>query len=171
VTNKWLLEKSENGSATFSVDKRYRYKLERTWAAQGERIVWIMLNPSTADASMDDPTIRRCVSFSQSFGAASLVVVNLFAFRATEPKELLKRPHDALGAHNEEVLQETLPGAARVVAAWGALSNKLWQLSLPSREAIRKLSIPLHCLGRAKSGAPRHPLYVRGNSPLVPWNS
>ena len=161
---------SDVGSAMFSKDKKYRYQLTRQWAPEGERIVWVMLNPSTADARIDDPTIGRCVSFSKSFGAASLVVVNLFAMRATDPKELLKKPSEAVGPQNARILRETLPGATRVIAAWGALSNKLWQLSWPSREVIQQLGTSLHCLGRTKAGGPRHPLYVKGSSPLMPWN-
>jgi hypothetical protein len=160
-------EMSDVGSAIFSKDRRYRYQLTRFWAKEGERIVWIMLNPSVANASENDPTITRCVGFSKSFGAASMVVVNLFALRATNPKKLLEKPAESVGPDNARILSETLQDASRVVAAWGALSSKLWAASLPSREVIRKNGV--HCLGKTKSGAPRHPLYLKADSPLFPW--
>jgi hypothetical protein len=160
-------EMSDGGSAIFSKDRRYRYQLTRFWAKEGERIVWIMLNPSVANASENDPTIRRCIDFSKSFGAASMVVVNLFALRATNPKKLLKKPAESVGPDNVRILAETLQGAFRVVAAWGALSNKLGLASLSSREVIRKVGV--QCLGKTKSGAPRHPLYLKADSPLFPW--
>ena len=164
-----VMEKSAQGTATLSRDGRYRYQLTRRWAEGGDTALWIMLNPSTADHKEDDPTIRRCIGFSQSFGMASLTVVNLFALRATDPKKLLEKPAESLGPENVRVLTEALAGATRVIAAWGALSNKLWMASLPSREVIRKFK-ELHCLGRTASGAPRHPLYVRSETKLAIWS-
>lgn len=160
-------EMSDGGSAIFSKDRRYRYQLTRFWAKVGERIVWVMLNPSKATASENDPTITRCVGFSKSFGAASMTVVNLFALRATNPKKLLAKPSESVGPDNIRILAETLQDASRVVAAWGVLSGKLLAASLPSREVIQKDGV--HCLGRTKSGAPRHPLYLKADSPLFPW--
>lgn len=163
------MEKSGESTAILSKDGRYRYQLTRRWAEGADTALWIMLNPSTATASKDDPTIRRCISFSQSFGMASLMVVNLFAFRATDPKKLLAlKPEEAIGPNNAAVLGAAMSIASCVIAAWGALPQKLWTASKPSRDVIQTCK-KLQCLGRAKSGAPRHPLYVRSETPLMPW--
>jgi hypothetical protein len=164
-----VVEKSDHGTATLSKDGRYRYILTRRWSDSGETALWVMLNPSVATASEDDPTIVRCIGFSKGFGASALTVVNLFALRATDPKKLLKNPQEALGPRNQEILEEVLKSANRVIVAWGALSNKLWMASLPSRDVIRKYE-RLQCLGKTKRGAPRHPLYLRADSPLLPWS-
>jgi hypothetical protein len=135
-----------------------------------------MLNPSTADASLDDPTIRRCIGFSQEFGHGrddletrfgSLEVVNLFAYRATDPKDMAAakaRGVDIVGPDNDKHITEAASRASLVVAAWGA--DKL----APTRSVlIRELVAPheLKALGKAKSGAPKHPLYLPSNSELV----
>src|SRR5450755_1416997 len=93
------------GSAVFSADRTYRYRLTRTWGSSGSHAVWVMLNPSTADALADDPTIRRCTGFSRALGLDGLVVVNLFALRATEPRELRRHPEPA-GPANDWFIQE-----------------------------------------------------------------
>jgi hypothetical protein len=128
-----------------------------------------MLNPSTADAEQDDPTIRRCVGFSRSWGAGALVVVNLFALRSTDPAALLTHP-EPVGADNDEHLRDVALDAwrdgGRLVCAWGA------HLAAPPRalevhERVRDMD-PL-CLGTTKSGAPRHPLYVKATTVPTPW--
>lgn len=163
-----IVQKSKVSTATISKDGRYRYQLTRRWADGGQTAIWVMLNPSTADAKEDDPTITRCIGFSQEFGASAMTVVNLFALRATDPKKLLENPNESIGPRNVQILEETLKDATRVIAAWGALQNKLWMLSLPSREVLKKCD-KIQCLGKTKHGAPRHPLYVKSGSPLFTW--
>jgi hypothetical protein len=108
------------GTAVLSDCGEYRYELRRTWGADDEPLVcWVMLNPSTADADQDDPTIRRCISFSNRWGFGRLVVVNLFARRATDPKELL-HGGDPVGSANDASTLAAALEADRVIAAWGA---------------------------------------------------
>jgi hypothetical protein len=151
--------------ATVSPCGTYRYALGRTWdpAPEGEwdgvRPVFsiIMLNPSTADHALDDPTIRRCIHFAKQEGCGALVVRNLFALRATDPRELLKAA-DPHGPLNEEVLDMTLAFASRV-AAWGALSSaRLRKLAVYA--VYRARQTHTLALGRTKRGDPRHPLYL-----------
>jgi hypothetical protein len=115
-----------------------------------------MLNPSTADAERDDPTIRRCIGFSQAWGFGSAEIVNLFALRATDPGVL--RVHaDPVGPETDDHILSAAARAEVVIAAWGAFgfatSRAEHVLSLLSNKR-------LHCLGRTRSGAPRHPLYL-----------
>lgn len=156
-------------SATISDDGLYRYDLTRTWGP-GPRVLWIMLNPSTADGDADDPTIRRIIGFSKRDGFGSAVVCNLFAFRATEPAFMF-RAEDPYGPLNDEFIQGHALEAASVVAAWGdrgSHRNRDAQVIELLREAgVRSV----YCIGRTtKARAPRHPLYVRKTQPFdVYW--
>jgi hypothetical protein len=161
-------------TATISPDGRYRYDLTRRWA-DGPFVLWIMLNPSTADASVDDPTIRRCISFSKREGCGGLAVVNLFAFRATNPAEL-RRVGDPMGPENASTILGWLerPDIAVAVAAWGAWverqSSSHTRFLRPNVEYLATVaSRPLHCLGRTRGGSPRHPLRLRSDQPLEVW--
>lgn len=160
--------------ATLDATGRYRYALRRRWALHGDGVCWIMLNPSTADARQDDPTIRRCVGFSKAWGYGWLVVVNLFATRATDSKELRLRPdfyrseHEALiGPENDDAITRAVAAAKLTVAAWGnhgALYNR-------GDEVREMLDAPLHHLGFTKQGQPRHPLYVRADAKPELWGA
>lgn len=146
----------------------YRYELTRSWARAGSLATFIMLNPSTADATNDDPTIRRCIGFARSWGCNGLYVGNLYALRSTEPKGLWVHP-DPVGPDNDEHLTDLADRALffgwPLVAAWGANAK-------PERVA-QVLALPgmenLQALGITKSGAPRHPLYLRSDATLSPW--
>lgn len=140
-------------SAVIDTSGMYRYSLGRRWAA-GEVVTWIMLNPSTADGNTDDPTIRRCVGFSHDWGFGAMVVVNLYAYRATSPWSLLEA-HDPIGPEHHHYFLRALQCASRVVVAWGAHEAATFRHVRPLL-AYR----PLLCLGTTKRGAPRHPLYV-----------
>ena len=136
----------------------YRYSLWREWDIDKSKIVFIMLNPSKADASMDDPTLRRCISFAKSWDYGSLIVVNLFAFRTASPLEL-KKVDDPVGKQNDRYLKKAIKSADQVVVAWGN-NGKLMQRDRLVLELLSKHNIQPHCLGITKSGYPRHPLYV-----------
>lgn len=151
--------------AVLSPDGVYRYALTRSWDDHAPRDVWIMLNPSTADASLDDPTIRRCMGFSRGWGAGGIWVVNLFALRATNPAELLTHT-EPTGLHNDTVIDLVMARArdtgGRVIAAWGAhpaAADRAVDLMHRTRR--------LQCLGVTKAGHPRHPLYVRADTAPV----
>lgn len=159
-------------SAEFSECGRYRYTLHRRWDGE-EQVCWVMLNPSTADEVEDDPTIRRCIRFSQRWGYGGLVIVNLFAWRATKPqviKSLLTNVTEApspTGPRNLRAIRGAIDHCAVVVAAWG-VSLQPWSTERGRwvRMECEALGKALKCLGRTRDGSPRHPLYVKGTMRL-----
>lgn len=153
------------GSAIFSPCGRYRYSLRRTWDLGEGVATFIMLNPSTATAEVDDPTIRRCIRFARDWGYAGLEVVNLFAYRATKPLDLLAAPAP-VGPENDDRIRAAVERSALTVCAWGAFPL--------ARERALQLAwlfatFPVCCLGTTKDGYPRHPLYVPADTRPVPW--
>lgn len=152
-------------AAELSPDERYRYTLTREWGP-GPLALFVMLNPSTADAEFDDPTIRRCIGFARSWKLSGVIVVNLFALRATSPRALTEAL-DPYGPRNDVWIARMLRHRRvyEVVAAWGA--HKLAAERAAQIELLRRRS--LSCLGTTKSGAPRHPLYVRADQKPVPY--
>jgi len=148
--------------ASFSRDGRHRYELGRRWS-DGPTLTWIMLNPSAADARIDDPTVRRCIEFSRAWGFGGLQVVNLFAWRAAEPTALLDAA-DLHGAGGDRRLRRALRDAEAVVVAWGNVHPRLQSRA---REVARWVPADAWCLGLTSRGAPRHPLYVRGDTTPV----
>jgi hypothetical protein len=156
------------GTAWISADGLYRYALYRVWGSGG-RMAWIMLNPSTADAETDDRTIRRCIGFAEREGCGSIEVVNLYALRATKPVHLLDHP-DPEGPDNPTAWAKVLydPTPEFIIAAWGTVAVTP---DLPDSRALRGYCAgPMLCLGTTAGGAPRHPLYVRGDQPLERWS-
>lgn len=151
-------------TAILSDDQVYRYYLARQWDAQGTKVCFIMLNPSTADALKDDPTIRKCIGFAHRWGHGGLVVVNLFGFRATNPSVLNSMGAEiARGPENHIHFQNGIADATQIVAAYGVN-----QYLIP-----RYIDI-IHNSGKGlmafdpltKHGFPRHPLYVSYDKPL-----
>lgn len=155
-------------AAAISADQQYRYNLIRRWADDGPVATFMMLNPSTADAEVDDPTIRRCIGFAQTWGCGALHVVNLYALRSTNPAGLWTCA-DPVGPENDAFLRRHAERAqARgwpLVAAWGANAK-------PGRVAA-VLALPgmtaLQALGVTKDGAPRHPLYMPTSAVPAAW--
>jgi hypothetical protein len=146
--------------ARISDDGAYRYVLGRRWEA-GPLVRYVMLNPSTADAHIDDPTSRRCIGFAQSWGYAGIQVLNLYAYRATNPADLW-RTADPIGPENDAYLRwaANAPDGGPLIAAWGANAR-------PDRVgAVLQLLASAHvqCLGVTKTGQPRHPLYLPGTA-------
>ena len=142
--------------ATFSPCGRYRYTLWRTWDNAQPPVMFVMLNPSTADATIDDPTIRRCIGFARDWGFGGLRVGNLFAWRTPYPSAL-RFASEPIGEENERALRELAEGSALVVAAWGVHGG--WQKR--ARAFRQEFPYPLHALGITKSGEPAHPLRLR----------
>jgi hypothetical protein len=156
--------------ARLSEDRRYRYTLTRRWGTVEGGVTWIMCNPSTADAEVDDPTIRRCMTFTQRFGFEAMVVVNCFAYRATDPAELVEVGADiAQGPYNGGWVREACEQGKLIVAAWGALKHPLGGAAKEIAKVITGAGHRLKCLGKTKDGSPRHPLYVRADAPLIDW--
>ena len=152
------------GSAVMSACGAYRYLLRRHWGS-GPTIGFVMLNPSTADADVDDPTIRRCLALARAWGAGTLEVGNLFALRATDPRKL-REASDPVGPENDTALVDLARRAHTLVAAWGTHGV------LHSRDSwVRSLLVDfdLRHLGLTKNGAPKHPLYLRADTKSAPW--
>jgi hypothetical protein len=162
-----LLTKS---SAALSACSRYRYGLTRQWD-DGPMMGFVMLNPSTADADCDDPTIRRCIGFARRDGCGGIVVVNLFPLRATDPAQLwATRYPDRFGPESDSELQRHIRMVTGpLVAAWGADGDRHGDDAVKLMRHY--LGNRMVCLGKTKNGAPRHPLYVRGDAPLIPFLS
>ena len=147
--------------------RRYRYWLHRELAADGEGgLVFVLLNPSTADALEDDPTIRRCVGFGRRWGYRELTVVNLFALRATSPAALRAHGAVAIGSRNDDALRwaRSEPTTRTVVAGWG--NNGM---HLERDLAAMAIVGPVMALRTTKLGCPAHPLYLPSASELLPY--
>lgn len=171
-----LPDDDEIRTAVISNDGLYRYQLARIWANPNDLALWVMLNPSTADHETDDPTIRRCRGFSKAWGHGGMVVVNLFAWRATDPQDLV-HAEDPIGGQNAATVRTWL-NTTRVkvaVAAWGASWRKISDrstLGVPRLNVegfAEKAGRQLVCLGTTKDGSPRHPLYVAAATKPVPY--
>lgn len=167
-------------TAILSDDKLYRYQLGREWAAKGQCVTFVMVNPSTADADQDDATIRKCLGFAERWGFGRLLVVNLFAYRATDIRDLASV--DApVGHRNTPFIKEAMWAADQVVVAWGP------QAKLPRDLRTRWRIVPklaaelgsrngtggpmeLACIGSpCKDGHPRHPLMAAYDTPRQWW--
>jgi hypothetical protein len=143
----------------------YRYRLSRTWGDE-RPACFIMLNPSTADATQDDPTIRRCIGFARAWGCGGIVVVNLFALRATDPRELYKH-ESPIGPENDSHIRAAVIECDPVVCAWGVCGT-FRRRDEEVAALIRSSGLPWgKCLGVTRDGHPRHPLYVAGGTPLI----
>ena len=149
-----LVPESMQSEATVSDCGRYRYNLIRVWDAQLPRVCWIMLNPSTADAATDDPTIRKCIGFARRWGFGSIEVINVYPFRCTNPKDL----PDGEEIEGNGILQygswrRALGRCQKGIAAWGAHDVG------PRDEVAIDMFRDLDCLGTTQDGSPKHPLY------------
>jgi len=156
-------------NALFDQTKKYRYLLTRKWADGNEKITWIMLNPSTADAFKDDPTIRRCIGFSQKWGASNLDIVNLFAYRSTDPRKLYKID-DPIGAKNDEIILNSTKNAKKIIIAWGNHGILYDRDKYVLSNLLKEYSNKIYILKRLKSGQPGHPLYIPYNTKLMLWS-
>jgi hypothetical protein len=155
-----LFESGIESGAEFSECRTWRYALWRHWDWQGygNCVAFVGLNPSTADETKDDPTIRRCINFAKAWGYSGLYMLNIFAFRATDPKDM-KAAADPVGPQNDEMLCYHQKKVALVVAAWGTHG------SFQDRAArvVEIMRPPLMCLGKNSDGSPKHPLYLRAD--------
>jgi hypothetical protein len=168
-------ESHVRGDAVISDCGRYRYLLWRSWGPDDSpRAVFLMLNPSTAGAKMDDPTIRKCIGFARRWGCGGLDVVNLFAWRATDPRELARLSMlVAVGDRNADYIAHAMRPGSTVVCAWGSCGNAAVKKMVRERLVVVKKQLRLlaatQCLGRAVDGNPRHPLMLGYGTQLEPW--
>jgi hypothetical protein len=154
-----------DGGADFSRDRVYRYRLWRTFESGEGTVTFIGLNPSTADETNNDPTVRRCMGFAYRWDFQRFVMLNIFGFRSTDPRPLTTMSNPT-GPENDEWIQLVVGEASLVVAAWGN------QGSIQRRGAFVRQSLDshaLHHLGLTVMGYPRHPLYVRGDTQPIVW--
>lgn len=170
-------ETKTGGLCIFSKDRAYRYWLEREWDAALPRLGFVMLNPSTADEEKNDPTIERCERRAVKLGYGTLVVVNLFALRATDPNELYRHPRpiseDATGEINDKAILKARSYCDKLILGWGVHGehrrrgfevHKMLDFTMSSFPVARNV---FH-IGRTKDGHPRHPLYVPYSAKLEP---
>ena len=143
--------------AELSPCRRYRYALWRIWDDSKPTVMFIGLNPSTADETVDDPTLIRCIKFAKAWGYGGVYTANLFAYRATQPKDLLKRKR-VVGKDNDYWLQQLAHKTELIIAAWG--NDGQYQ---NRSEKVKQQIQPLHYLKMNKSGEPAHPLYLKAN--------
>jgi hypothetical protein len=156
---------SAQSSAIISSCGRYRYLLSREWEPMGAACTFIMLNPSTADGTLDDPTIRRCIGFAKAWRYGGMSVVNLFALRATDPRDLSRWSRDnSVGPLNDKFIDETIAATRGViVAAWGAgghLYGRAQEVVDRHRGRLMRLGTP------TLNGSPKHPLYLSARTML-----
>jgi hypothetical protein len=167
----YLMQNTLDGTeygAIFDIYGRYRYSLWRTWSVHHPRVAFVLLNPSAADEHKNDPTILRCMGFARAWNFGSMEVVNLFAHRATDYRELFK-VSDPIGEENNRFLMQAVERCSTVVLGWGTKGTLLGRdRQVMSLLAGRK---DVYCLGITKNGQPRHPLYVKGDTSLVPFLS
>ena len=157
--------------ATFSPCERYRFTLDRTWDARRPLAVFIGVNPSTATAELEDPTIRRCIAFAKAAGCGRFRMLNLFAWRATDVNELLGNP--AHTPENDAAILAGVAGARFVVCAWGAKSGLVGRLVRERADAVLELlkGRELYCLSVTNDGSPAHPLYLPKTLKPIPYGA
>ncbi len=156
-------------AAEISPCGNYRYQLTRALPTGAGSCVFVMLNPSTADGLQDDNTIRRCIGFARDWGYRELRVVNLFAWRATEPKDML-RQLDPVGPDGDGWILRATADAGLIVAAWGAHGSAVVRRRA---DHVRALMLEhgraVHHLGLSKAGHPRHPLFIEASTKITRW--
>lgn len=144
--------------AEYSDCEAYRYTLTRVWEPGGDKALFIMLNPSTATEVQNDPTVERCERRARTLGFGAFRVLNIFAFRATDPR-VMRAVADPVGPGNDAAILGSLDWADRVICAWG--THGAYKDRGPEVEAmLRGADVPLYHLGLSKAGHPKHPLYI-----------
>jgi len=161
-------------TATFDKSRDYRYRLSRVWDDSLPRIVWCMLNPSMATASVTDPTLARTVRFSRLWGAGAVEIVNLFAWRTPDPAELRVESIDPVGPRNDEAILEAVGPTRELIAAWGnhgAIPNPDTGISRSDevRAVLGYHDVRLSYLRLTQQSQPGHPLYIPSDTRPIPW--
>lgn len=150
-------------SATFSPCRSYRYSLTRVWNPKLPSVMFVGLNPSTADEHGDDPTVRRCIGFARKWGFGGVMLVNLFAYRSTDPSGLLE-VDDPIGRGNDRHILSCAGRAKRIVVAWGTKG-----CLLDRNQDVLAILPRAYCFGVTKEGHPKHPLYLAGDTSVQPF--
>jgi hypothetical protein len=159
--------------ATYSACRRYRYALWRGWDVRLPAVAFVGLNPSTATDDEDDPTIRKSITLARSWGFGRFVMLNVFAWRSTDPLRLL-RIEDPVGRDNDPAIARVAGACACVVMAWGRfpkLRSILDERTVAVRRLLREHACATGHLGLNGDGSPRHPLYLKGTTSLTRWGA
>jgi hypothetical protein len=147
--------------ARISDCNKYRYSLWRIWDKEKPIFTFVGLNPSTADHNQDDPTITRCINFAKSWGGGGIYMANLFAYRATDPQDMMSQ-NDPIGSDNDFYLNELVNQSQKIIACWG--NHGAYQQRSP---AVKKLlKNKLYYLDLNKTGEPKHPLYIHSETQI-----
>ena len=158
-------------SAEISECGKYRYQLKRQWGGGNNFVLFVGLNPSVADAEIDDPTLTRCINFAKSQNYDGLIINNLFAYRATNPDDLIGEKDYLVGALNDDWIKRSLAEVNAIVVCWG--NDGVY---LNRNEEVLKIlkehqgSKPVFCLDKNSTGQPKHPLYAKGDKEWVEFN-
>jgi len=152
-------------SAVFSPCRKYRYSLTRSWNSAEGYVLFIGLNPSIADEIIDDPTLIRCINFAKDWGYGGLIMVNLFAYMSTHPKDL-KKAKLPIGKNNNKHILKNHQKSQLTIAAWGNDGHFLKR----DKEVLKIINNPM-CLNINKSGQPAHPLYQKKDQELINFTS
>lgn len=152
--------------AAFSECRTWRYALWRIWEPRLPCVAFIGLNPSTADETQDDPTIRRCENFARRELCGGMYMLNLFAFRATDPGDMMAAT-EPVGPENDTAIKEFSAVCERIVVCWGTYGFHAGRGDHVGRLLAGR---PLECFGVTNSGQPRHPLYLKSSANLVSWS-
>ena len=152
--------------AVYSDCEAYRYRLERVWGPGG-RVLFVMLNPSTATEVQNDPTVERCERRARALGFGAFAVANIFAYRATDPR-VMRGVADPVGPGNDAAIVDLAGAADMVVCAWGTHGAHLGR-GAAVEALLRRQGRDLFHLGLTLAGAPKHPLYIGYAAPPVPW--
>ena len=158
---------TSDSGATFSSCRRWRYLLWRRWDASRPAANFLMLNPSTADETVLDPSCSRARDYAERWGYGALIVTNLFAWRATDPADL-KRAEDPVGRSNNQAILRAARQCGVVVCAWGNHGSHLERAATVVAN-LRAAGVPLHALKFTGQGEPAHPLYLPGKLRPVIW--
>ena len=154
-------------SALYSPCENYRYALTRTWDATGQRLLFVMLNPSKATELHNDPTVERCERRARALGFGAFQVTNIFAWRETDPHQM-RKARDPVGPENDAILRQGAGWADLIVAAWGTHGAHL-DRGRTVAQLLRDTGRPLATLGLTKHGHPKHPLYISYTQTPMPW--
>lgn len=163
------LEDHITAGAIMSSCEKYRYELSRKWGAGDKTILWIGMNPSTADAEFDDPTCGREMTFSKTWGYNRYLKTNILDWRATFPKDIPTDPQIAASSQGRKHLLSLAQEADMVMAVWGKLPKKLAHQAFIVADILQSKNIELMCLGQNMDGSPKHPLYLKKDLLPRPW--
>jgi len=156
----------EDNGASFSPCRKWRYDLWRIWDPSLQRVAFIGLNPSTADETANDPTVTRCINYAKTWGYGGMHMLNIFGYRATDPKDM-KSVEDPVGIGNTGVVTAIARECELIICAWGTHGG--YRGRGKSMYHMLRSMKDIHCLGTTKDGHPKHPLYLKKDLSPIPY--